>query len=211
MAVSEIRIKFTGMKGALDALDPKKMTKALRKHLRRATRLNGKLGERAIRKVIQSGEGMERNAALTHSIKGDNSPLVGDSTLFNNITSKAISDVQVFVGVLRTSQAFNVAAIIHEGATVAVSPAMRGLFFILWKASTGDFPSADLSGRAADLFSMFQDWKPLKQSTVVIVIPPRRFIHQAWSSPDLKKQAQANWAKAIQAGLNEQARKGKGK
>lgn len=189
------------------AWDPKRMTSAMRKHLRRATAINGKFAEAEVRQVIKSGRKLERNAALTIAIKGENKPLVGlTSEMFRAITSKVINDTAAFVGVLRTDDAFNIAEIVHDGHTIAVTPAMRGMFFVLWKASEGSMVPSKLTGRAAELWDQMPGgWKPLRKSTTAIVIPSRPFIDIAFESVNLKKRVEGNWNMAIQAAMREQA------
>lgn len=203
-------LKITGVKALRVALDPVKFDKILKVHMRQATAFNGKMGEAAMRKLIQSGLIAPKNAALTSAIKGDSKVLVDDSTLFGNITSKVVSDTEAFVGVLRTSGAFNVAVGVHEGVTIAVTTRMRGMFFLLWQASTGGLDPSKLEGRAAELFERFQDWKPLAPGTSSITIPARRWVPIVFRDPALKKQAKENWQKAMKAAFKDVARLAKG-
>lgn len=197
-----------GAKRLTGAWDPRKMDAAMRRHMRRASAINGKLAEAEARQVIRTSRNLQRNAPLTVALKGENKPLVGlTAELFRAITSKATSPNTVFVGVLRTDSVYNVAKTIHEGTTIPVTPAMRGLFFVLWKASTGDIDPSALTGRAAELWDqMSSGWKPLKKSTTAIVIPSRPFMDIAFESARLMKRAQTNWQKAFQTAVNERAK-----
>lgn len=191
------------------AVDPKKMDATLKKHLRRASAINGKLAEKAARKVLSGGaSGIERNADLTIALKGGNKPGIGfTAEMFRAITSKVTGDTEVFVGVLRTESAFNIAKIVHDGATIPVSPAMRGMFFYLYKASIGDIDPSELTGRAAELWQhMPGGWRPLKDSTTAIVIPSRPFMEIAFRSAGLKKRVENNWKMAIQAAMRERSK-----
>lgn len=181
----------------------------LRRQLRRATMLNAKLVERQIRQVIRSGE-FERNANLTVALKGSTKPLVDQGQLFQFITSKVIDDTTAFVGVLRTDDNYNIVQTIHNGANIPVTKRMRGLFFILWQAGQGDFPLDRLEGRAAELFQKMPNarygWRPLKDSTTHIIIPPRPFIHEAMDDRKLQLRIKENWVMAVQAALKVRAK-----
>jgi hypothetical protein len=182
-------------------LDPKKFKAKLEKNVRKATKLNAALVEREIRKGIQSGS-WSKNAQLTVMFKHSRSPLIGpgDAELFKAITSEMVDSFTAFVGVKRMSGMFNVAAAIHEGSTIAVTPKMRGLFLVLAAASRGE--KVGLSGRAKEMFDMLGgagEIRPLKDSTSTIIIPPRPFIRMAFENPTVKAKIQANWQKAVAA------------
>lgn len=197
-----------GLKQLQLAWDPKKMNASLKKHLRRATRINGKYVEAEARKVVQASRGLRRNAPLTVAIKGESKPLVGlTGELFRAITSKAIDDTTVFIGVLKTDASYNIGNIVHNGKTIQVTPEMRGMFFYLWKVSSGDMDPSELTGAAADLWDkMPGGWLPLKESTEAIVIPSRPFIDIAFGTVGLKKRVEDNWRKAIQTAMRERSR-----
>lgn len=204
------KTKFKMDKGLIRidlALDPKKMDAAMRRRLNKATRLNGKFAEKEARRVIQSGSGLENNAALTAAIKGGDKAGVGlTAEMFRAITSTAINDTTGFVGVLRTDESFNVAQIVHDGTTIPVTKAMKGMFFFLWKASIGELDPSKLTGRARELWGhMDNGWKPIKDSTTAIVVPSRPFLEIAFQSTALKKKVKANWLLAVQGAVRERA------
>ena len=205
---ASFRVK--GMKGLEIALDPVKYARASRASIRRATELNGKLAEAEMRKQIQKGVN-PRNSDLSQAIKGGDKPLVDSSELFNAITSKATSDTEVFVGVLRMSGAYNIAVIVHEGATIRVTATMRGMFFYLWKASVGEMDPSKLTGRAAELWQRFQDWRPLLPETTAINIPARPFVQLTFGSPRLKNIARYNWESALGTAFKRRADEGRSK
>jgi len=181
----------------------------VRKHLRRATEFIGKKGEALIREEIANGS-YEPNRPLTVALKGNkNEPLKGDrpgAPLFKAITSSVINDYTVFIGVLQTDGAYNIALTIHEGVSIKVTDAMRGLFFVLWLK--GQNPSVELTGRAKELWEkMPGGWFPLKDSTNVIVIPSRPFIKNAWNSGKLQAVASKFWDGAMAAALKEMGQK----
>lgn len=199
--------KIRGLKRWRKAIDARGFDAAARRHMRRATMLNGKIGEKIQRQTIQSGNSLKKNAALTQAIKGDNKPLVGDGTLFQAITSKVIDDFTVFVGVLRTSEAYNVGIMVHQGAETKVTNKMRGMFFALWKASKGELDPGKLRGRAKELFEQMQDgWYPLAKDTEVIILPARPWVEIAFRNTQMVKQTRDNWKQALEAAFRERAK-----
>lgn len=186
------------------ALRPGVMDKVIKRNMRRATALNGKLAERTIRQTIRGG-GFDANAALTIMIKSSAKPIVDNSTgIFQAITSVVQDETTVFAGVLRTEDVFNIAVAIHEGVTIGVTSDMRGLFFWLWQASIGAISKDKLEGRAAELWERAPGgWAPLKESTTTIVIPSRPFMRQAFADSRMKKRAKENWQKALQKAMRD--------
>ena len=177
-----------------------------KKHLRKASQLNGKLAEGRIRNTIRKGV-FKPNRPLTVMIKHRDQPLMGyevGAPLRNSITSQLIDDQTVFVGVLRQSGVYNVAVALHEGTIIRVTPAMRGLFYVLWLVSIGAKPKNELEGRAKELWERTKGgWKPLSQGTVAIYIPPRPFIKQTFADKSLRDKAVDNWQKAVRAAFRE--------
>jgi hypothetical protein len=188
-------------------LQPEQM-KNIDEHLRRANRLSGKVIEAKIRDKIKEGK-FEANKPLTVFIKGDNKPLVGVETgahLFGSITSKEIDPKTVFIGVLRTNNFYNIALKLHEGVEIKVTDKMRGLFFVLWKASEGELDRSQLSQRAQDLFDYTKGrkgWKPLKPGTTKIIIPPRPFIDVTIEDDEVREIVRRNWVTALRIGFAE--------
>ncbi len=202
---SKFKVKIKGAKRLELAFDPKRMDARMRKRIRIASGQNGLLAVAVIRDLITSGE-FTPNADLTAALKGENKPLVGGTnSLFQAITFK-IEDqgLTTFVGVLRTNGLFNIAATIHDGLEIPVSEGMRKLFFVLWLASTGKLKGT-LDGRAAELFEQFQDWRPLKAGTKVIVIPERPFIDDAIRSTKVRKGVRQNWKRALEGAMKDAA------
>ncbi len=193
--------------------DWKKLEKALikggpiiNKHIRKATEFIGKKGEAIIREEITNGS-YEPNRELTVALKGGrNEPLKGDrsgASLFKAITSSVINDYTVFIGVLQTSGEYNIALTIHEGVSIKVTEAMRGLFYILWLKGEKN-PTLELTGRAKELWDkMPGGWLPLRKSTSVIVIPSRPFIKNAWNSGNLQSIASKFWNEALASAFKE--------
>lgn len=196
-----------GWKRLEKAFDPKRFKAVARKHLRVAAGRNGKIAEGMVREQIKANAGgFQKNADLTVALKGSGkNPLVDTArSLFQAITSIVVDDTTTFVGVPSRSDFYDVAVAIHDGASIPVSDKMRGMFFMLWRASVGD--DVTLTGRAKDLFAKSQDWLPLKKSTEAIIIPGRPYMKQAFKNPELHKMARKNWEDAINAAMKEQAR-----
>lgn len=186
--------------------------RGMQKHIKRGTTKNAIAIRRQIRQEIKKGV-LPKNKALTESLKGGNKPIVGTAgaDMFNAITYSVPSWNTAFIGLLRTDKNYNVGKVVHGGKTISVSKKMRGLFYILWLTSIGDFPVAKLKGRAKAIWEMSKTKKfyPLKASTKAIVIPKRPFIKYAMQEPSLKKIAEANWLKSIGDGFKELAERGK--
>lgn len=198
--------KDKGWKKMQLMLEPGKATAVVKKHLQRATRLNGKIAEAKVRDTIKKGSFAD-NAELTQAIKGDNKPLVGvgaGAQLWGSITSTMISDTTLFVGVLKTDGMYNLAVTLHEGVSIGVTSAMRGLFFVLWQASVGKLGKSKLTGRAAELIALMPTgWLPLNKSTSVIIIPARKFIEVAFEDKEVRTRSKVNWQMALKAAFAE--------
>lgn len=184
-----------------DILNPGKFRKRLNLNIGKAVQLNAKLVEKAIRNELKTGMS-PRQSALSAYIKGSSKPGIDNADLFKAVTSTKMKLMTYFVGVLRTNGAFNIAELVHFGATIEVTPAMRGMFFMMWLVDKGRMPESSLSGRAAELYRRRKGgWKPLKRSTTRIVIPERRFVTRAMANATLKKKIARNFARAAQLAL----------
>ena len=174
-------------------------TPALKQNMNKAMKLNGMIIRKAIRRQIQAGV-PPKNAELTAAIKGSDKALVDDGQLYKAITSKVISPFTVEVGVVKGDAYANIAAALHEGTTLKVTPAMRGLFLALASASRGGKPPE--GKRAQRLFSKYQDWKPLKPSTTHIKIPGRPFMNRALNDTTLREKIYKNVTQALAASVS---------
>lgn len=195
--------KDSGWKRFEKAIDPKRFEEVVRRNIRQASIRNGKLAEAFVRAQITAGR-YAKNANLTVMIKGSSKPLVDHGDLFRAVTSVVVDDYQVFIGIVRSEGEYNLAVALHEGVEIRVTPAMRGLFFVLWQASIGQMSPGALTGRAAELWERHPGgWKPLSASTNQIVIPGRPFIEAAFKNGELKRQATANWNMALKKAMRE--------
>lgn len=207
MAGSKTGLKLgPGWKKFKKAIDPKELDKAMKRRMVQANKRIGKMVEARIRKTIAKGD-FTPNAALTIAIKKSTKPLVDKGhTLFQAITSVAVDEHRVFVGVLKTDDVYNIAFALHEGAQIPVTRKMRAMFYYLWQASEGKIAPSALTGGAAELWERNQTWFPLKASTRVIVIPPRPFIKKTFENVAMKKKAQEIWAQAVKNAIKDRSK-----
>lgn len=205
------KFKTFGYKEWAVATSPKRFASVLKKHMSRATELNGLIAAKEQRAVIQSG-GFAANAALTVFIKGSAKPLVDHADLFGAITHEVINEFSVFAGVLRADEeGFNIAVALHEGFQSKVTPQMRGMFLYLWKVSKGEVPASKLTGRAAELWARRPGgWLPLSEETTVITTPGRPWVTVAFSNMSFRRRVEDNWNQALEATFKELANKGGG-
>jgi hypothetical protein len=195
--------KMVGWKKMKALLNPAGFSETLKKNVAKATKLNGMMLRAEVRKRI-SDKAYSPNAKLTIALKGSSTPLVDDADLMNAISDVVIDWKTVFVGVKRGTRGgeFNLAAILHEGAQIEVTPKMRLMFFLLYEVSHGKTPASKLTGRAAEIWaSAGADMKfyPLKDGTTHIVIPARHFFRAVFEDPKVIKRAKANWEAAVAA------------
>ncbi len=207
-------VKLTGPWGKMEAL-LRDAPRAVDREIARATRFNAMKVVRAIRKNIQEGE-HTKNAELTVLLKGSSKPLVNKGELYKSITYKVVSAYRAEVGVLRTSSTVNTALVVHEGATIKVTDAMRGLFHAIARYSVGELEYSELGKRAQELAdglkfgtkrgrdkrtgrfkSVKVGFAPLKASTTRIKIPGRPFMREVIEDPVLQMQVMENWARAV--------------
>ena len=226
------KVTFSGKWSPITALlKSEKLGPAIKREVGRATGLNARKVAAAIRAKIK--EGMKpANAVLTLAIKVPSTkPLVNPSKmggdLFQAITSEVETWDLAFAGVLKNVRGaggglVNLGELLHEGATIKVTPAMRNLFRLLANATnprprTGESSSgrtpysgslaaaktqAKLSGRARQLFDFNPgcQWKPLRDSTTHIRIPGRPFIREALTD-ELIGECQKEWGLAVDRAL----------
>lgn len=176
--------------------------KQVRANVSKALALNAKLIEKRMRSELTRGV-PPRQSALQAFIKGSSKPGVDHADLFKAITSSQVKPDYYFIGVLRTNDSYNVAEIVHNGAIIKVTPAMRGMFFMMWLVDSGRMSPDKLTGRAAVLYERRKgEWKPLKKGTQRISIPARRFVARTMNDAKLKARIQKNFAEAISAALS---------
>jgi hypothetical protein len=186
-------------------LDPSQFTKKMKSRIAYANRLNAAIMQRKIRGVIKSNV-PPPNAPLTIIVKGSSKTLVDHGALFQGIAAQTVDQMNTFVGVVSTSDVYNLAVALHEGATIKVTDKMRNLFSMLWAVSVGAAPASKLTGRALELWNrMPGGWHRLKTTTTVIHIPPRPFIRTAFEDSATKAKIVSNWEDAVQSALKVQS------
>jgi hypothetical protein len=193
---SEFKLKGDYRK-LLQAIDPKIVRPVLKKNVKIANTRIGAFGMKSVRMAIKESKFIE-NAELTSAIKGSSKALVDKGDLWGAVTFRHASDNAVFIGILQTDGRYNIAKSLHEGVKIPVTQKMRGLFMALAKASVGEIPISKLSDRAQQLFErMPKGWKPLRESTKVIIIPPRPFLREALSQASMMTYAKKQWQTAL--------------
>lgn len=197
-------------------LDPTKFKAALDSNIGKATLFNAKMVEREIRQRIVAKK-YAAGAPLTALIKGSSKPLVDHADMMNACAHEIINSGQAWVGVKRTAVGgaypggvFNLAVALHEGTTITVTPAMRGLFWMLFRATRAKDPSK-LDGRALEIYSLWArsgstPIYPLKETTTQITIPPRPFIRAVFDDKIIADRCKKNWEKAVNSAISSSAK-----
>lgn len=185
----------------------------IERHMKKATYRNGLELAKQTRAIIKSAP-FQKNARLTVAIKRSEKPLIHTNQLFRAITAKRVEDLEVFVGVLRTNKRFNIAEIVHgeEGKEfskiIPVTPKMRTMFYMLYKASVNPIYIKELRGRAAELWSMKPGgWTPIPDNKNAIKIPSRPFMEMAIKDEKLVNELHSHWIRALDDSFREIKRK----
>lgn len=216
MAVSSLKFD-KGWDRYGKAVNPPRFQRALKKHVRKATTRNAIVARKQVRQEVRAGV-PPPNAELTARLKSKGSrkttkPIVGTpgADLWNAIDWTVEDWNLAFIGVKRTSEEYNVAEVVHEGKTIAVTEKMRHMFRVLAWASESKTVVPHLEGRAKELWELGgrwkTKWKPLKDSTKAIRIPRRPFFRYAFQDRQLKRAVEENWSRAVQNAITEVARK----
>ena len=165
-------------------LDPQRFRAAIEREVGQATRRNALLVRTEIRDRIR-GRRYSANAALTVAVKGSSTPLVDTALLLQNVTDRVLSPFEAIVGVMRGASAkdggdlVNLGIVLHEGATVRVTEAMRRFFY----AKAMENPDR---------------WRPLRRSTVALTIPGRPFVRDVAEDRAVHTQVEAEWQRAVE-------------
>lgn len=197
-------VKLVGRWRELKALlNPRDFIKRLERNVGKATALNARLVAREMRQTIKRGVS-PRNAPLTVALKGSSKTLVDRGELFKAITGRKVSWDRGFAGVMRQIaggdvETYNLATLLHEGATIAVSDRMRTMFAMLSFAAVGGMDPSKLRGRAAELWKRRPGfpWQALKPETTSIRIPGRKWAEKAIADRALADNLLKNWREAV--------------
>lgn len=189
MAHNDLELK--GFDELERTINPRSFEGRMMRNIKKATLLNAQVARKYITQSITSGNYTD-NSPVTAAIKGSNRPLVDKGMLLQSITGEAESWDTAIVGVLRSrmttdangrpKDVMSLAKILHEGATIKVTPKMRKYLAMMSRLHPGKY-------------------FPLKQSTDTIVIPPRRFLESALEEQHIQKY-QDNWQDAVTKTLN---------
>lgn len=163
-------------------LNPARFKAALVREIGMAMRANVVMIRTEIVDRIDAGV-YAANSLLTVALKGSSLPLVDKGDLRRTIQGKVVSWNLGVVGLLRMGEKANIAAILHEGATIKVTNKMRGWF----RAQTA-------SGAGV---------KPLKASTKTIRVPGRPFIKEVIELPAITTGVQLNYREGVQSALRD--------
>lgn len=179
------------------ALDSRRFLAAAKSRVKRATHENAERAVVAVDSAVRRKR-FAANAALTVFAKGSSVPLRAERGISASLEVKDTAWNKAWVGVPRGSPDFVAASAVHEGATLKVTDKVRAMFWALFLASQGRLDPAQLSGRARELWEAKPGgWFPLKDSTTQIVVPPRPFIEEAFSTRALVNWARRNWRLAV--------------
>lgn len=159
------------------------------KKIRVATVKNALIMQAEIRRRIRSRR-YARNAKVTLMIKGRKPPLIQTGELHRAIEREIISSFKAKVGI-RPGENAKLAKILHEGATVKITPKVRAAIFGKIKAAGGSIKRL-----------------PSKKSKGILRIPPRRFLSEVFSDKKLRMEMNRNWEMAVKA-LIKQASQGR--
>lgn len=173
-------LKITGLKRFKKMFAKTFFMGELKKQVRKQNKILGISFEEKVRREIKGGK-FAKNSRLTELLKGSSKPLIADGDLWASISSDVYRYLELRVGVVRRDPrtGANIALILHEGATIKVTPKMRA-WFRRRHVETGGLV------------------KPLKASTHEIRIPPRPFFKQSLiDDKSVGVELQQRWGKAV--------------
>lgn len=194
---------WDALKVKLGALGMTSADATLKTEVAKATRLNCLLGVRYMRDYIAKSTGLDPNAVLTRLVKRSSRALVDTGQMRQAVTFRIKEWKTGFAGIARNAgvggATFNVAIIVHDGATIPVTAKMRTLFELLAQASEGKRDPAKLTGRAADLWKRTKrfKWRRLSKGTTQIVIPARPFVSYTVLDLNLQEAVRENYEIAV--------------
>ncbi len=190
-------LELEGFDVLKNVLNPVRFNSALRKNVRMANKRLALVGKDTLRQSIHSSKGWsEENSPLTMALKdGRSKPLFHHGDLWGNVNSTLIGSFQFVVGTNRVDKTgrYNLAWILHEGATIDVTEPMRKYFRYL-NAKTGGTV------------------KPLAADTKTIIIPARKYMKRAFV--DNKKfigMCAFQWRQALDKSFKDGGKPGTGK
>lgn len=160
-------LKLEGFEELSKGLNPTRFMAALRSTMRKHNKKSALLLKARLVKELTNSKrrGYAANAYATTVFKSGkrkrSSPLLDTGVLRSNCGFKMDGPFGFVVGTTRKSRkGVDLAAVLHEGARIAVTEKMRRVWFAM---------AIETGGRV----------KPLKTSTTHIIIPPRPFLKNA--------------------------------
>ena len=120
-------LELKGFERLKRVLDPKRVSRDLPKHVKEANQILGIWLVDQIRRGIRERQ-FDSNAPLTKILKNSDLPLVDHGDLLGSTAYEHRGPFILDVGVLKRESEANVAAILHEGATISVTDRMRKFF-----------------------------------------------------------------------------------
>lgn len=172
-------------------LDGRQWIKRFDRHMKRA---HAQVGEKFVQMAadaITAEKPYAANAPLTVALKRSSTPLVNHGDLVGSLTYQVRDLKTLRVGVnsrrVGRSRRF-LAEILHNGATITVTPRMRQAFFAVMQSRREDG-----KGLPAGVKGM--------RGPGFIVIPPRPFIARPLGSKELRKFAVDRWLTALATSL----------
>lgn len=188
-----------------NATDVRRFKRVLNRHKKKAF---DAIARDMINDIIRGSNNFAPNAPLTLLLKRGNKPLVGGgkSGIQKSITTKSISQNELFIGFSKNSKFYPKAKLIHDGGSIKVTHKMRMLFWALFLVSKGEKAPSSLSKRGKELWKLNQEWFPLNNNTNVIKIPGRPFIEEVFKDKRVVEKARKRFIKAINRTLRDLAR-----
>lgn len=188
MAKGDKDLQLIGFDEFERIVNPQRFTRDLHKEVAKATKKNSLFAEARIKLAIDSGK-FASNRPATVAIKGSSRPLVDSGQLKKSISHRLLAWHTSVIGVIRgrkttrrggSGNTLLVAKILHEGATIVVTPRMRKYFAVQSRTTPG--------------------WRPLAAGTVTLSIPPRPFLNASVTAKAILSYTR-NWADAVQRAI----------
>ena len=173
-------------------VDPKRVKHAMQSHFSVALRRVGLLFERRAAEIITREKPFKANAALTIALKGSTTPLVDHGDLVGSLTSHRINWMRLRMGVRskRLKGGRYLAEVLHNGATIQVTDAMRRAVFGALRRKLGP---------RFDAFAAKMLGAPAKS---VWIIPPRPFLATTFNDAKWQNDSARQLIKALDESLS---------
>jgi hypothetical protein len=222
MAASVRIDTFKGWDQFAAATDPKRFRQALAKEMFKATTKScNEIRDEIAKSIMGKGKVYEKNSGLTILFKRTSTPLIGGNfgigpemgggtdpgaTMYKSLGIDA-KTYEGFIGVVRNRGGFNVAYIVHEGATLRITEKRRKWLAAAIASAMGkqgkDFSrkgqafTVDMNGKEKRIPSA----KGSNNVGSAIIIPPRPFIRHVMQDPALQRRVIDRWGMAAAKAL----------